>query len=425
MKAPAICSSKPLRKWNWAKGSRFPFLTGARRVFAALAVVFFVPPANAYLTDSQYHGATEPEHLLLDSYTHWDSEAASDFITYQRPIEWEGMWLRSPRAFDLSIGSISSKQFLNDQRLKLHHMLTERLEVRLHWLETRDFEQDRVALPLELRYRLSERFSVGVFGQPSLYKSEDDVGILAAFRPSAEREIEFAVLWPDFQRNQRNLEDDRWSTAPQAYTLTSTFLPSEGKSDFRRFEAHYEPLSVRSVGDARTQSLSYQMLSFGGLRTFGLGSSIGYRLQMDRAYAEDYSAVLNRVRRRSLNQLEYGWYYGPYLLKPGLNFQYRETRVNSDSEITRDIVPTFWFVFPETARSWGNQAWFLGYDATVFDRDSSLRSDQRAIEHRGNIKSSMRFSKSGELALLFTFDLDRFGSDETWEGGAGQFRFEF
>src|SRR5262249_50639834 len=110
-----------------------------------------------------------------------------------------------------------------------------------------------------------------------------------------------------------------------------------------------------------------------------------------------------------------------FLLKPGLNFQYRETHRDGDSEITRDIVPTFWFVFPEVAKEWGRHSWSLGYDATVFDRDSTLQSDHRAIEHRGNIKSSMRFARAGRRARLSTFDLDRSGSEEPWEGGAGHF----
>jgi hypothetical protein len=394
-----------------------------QKLIAILLLTLWQPVAQAYLTDSEYHGATEPRQLLLDSHSHWDSEAASDFITYQRALEWDEAWLRSSKVFDLTIGSISSKQFLTYQRLKLHHQLTERLELRLKWLEARDFEQDRVALPLELRYRLGERFSLGLFGQPSLYKSEDDIGVTAAFRPRPEKEIQLAALWADFQRNKRNLDADRWSSPPRAYTLTSTFLRQN--SGFRRFEAHYEPCSVRELNGAATQTLCYQMLSLSGHRILGLNSSIGYRLQADRAIHEDHTATLTRQRQRSLNQIEFGWYEGPYQLKPGVNFQYRETRHNGDLEITRDVTPTFWFVFPETTKQWGRHTWSLGYDASVFDRDSTLQRGRRDFEQRGNLKSSMKFSKAGELALLFTFDLDRFGSGETWEGGAGQFRTEF
>jgi len=383
------------------------------------------PPAQAYLTSAEYFSATEPAHLMMTSADNWDSEAASDFVVYQRPLEWDGLWLRGKKVFDLSVGSISSKQFLTYNRLKLHHMLSEKLEFRLHWLEARDFEQDRVALPIELRYHFTEQFAFAVFGQPSLYKSEDDVGITASFRPDADCEVEASVLWGDFQRNKRNLNADEWSKSPVAYTLKATHLREGSATDFNTWQMHYEPHNVRSLNGIPTQTLGYQMISLSGLRSFGLASSWGYRLQGDKATSENHSAGEIRLRKRILSQFEYSWFANANRLRPGLTFFYRENHLNTGSDVVREVLPTFWFEFPERVKTWGHHAWSLGYDGTVFHRDSTLQSDQRAIQHRSNVKSSMKFSKAGELALLFTFDIDRLGSGETWEGGAAQFRTEF
>ncbi len=395
------------------------------KIFGIVACIILTP-AHAFLTDSQYHVATEPEHLLLDSYTHWDSEADSDFFTYQRPIEWDGLWYRGTRVFDLSVGSISSKQFLYYQRLKLHHGLSESVEFRLHWLQERDFEEDRIAMPLELRFRLSERWFLSVLGQPSLYKSEDDVGFAVAFRPSDEREIQITGIWGDFQRNIRNLDTDEWGQAPQAWTLTSTDLSSEaGPSDFRRFEYHIEPKSIRTQNGVPVTSLSYQSLYLSGFKTRKNGHTLGYRIFADRAFHDDHVNTLVRLRHRSILQAEYGSRIGPHMFRPGFTFTYRENRINQHQEIHRAVLPYFWFEFPTRSKNFGISTWSVGYDATVFDRDSTLKSDDRALEHRLNLKSSLKFSKAGELAFLFTFDLDRFGSGETWEGGAGQFRLDF
>ncbi len=406
--------------------------TSALKAAALLgALLLLAPETHAFITDSQYHVTTEPGELLLDSYTHWDSEASSDFIVYQRPIEWDGSWWRSTRSFDLSVGSVSSKQFLNYQRLKLYVPLSETVEFRLHWLQERDFEQDRIATPLELRFRLSEKWYLSLLGETSLYKSEDDVGIALAFKPTPSREIQISGLWGDFQRNERNLLTDKWSQAPVAWTLTSTYLPTPddrpgaGPSDFRRTEAHYEAPSIRSNGTVDTRTLSYRSIYFSGLRTFGLGSTFGYRILADRAEDVDHSGGTNRSRFRSLNQIEYGYFAGPIKLRPGLNVFYREIHLDKDREYYREVLPVFWVDLPVKAKSWGEHAWSIGYDGTVFNRDSSRRGDDREIEHRLNLKSNMKFSKAGELALLFTFDVDRFGSGETWEGGAGQFRLEF
>lgn len=383
------------------------------------------------MSDSQYHVATEPGELLLDSYTHWDSEAASDFIVYQRPIEWDGSWWRSTRSFDLSVGSISSKQFLNYQRLKLYVPLSESVEFRLHWLQERDFEQDRIAMPVELRFRLHEKWFLSVFGETSLYKSEDDVGLGLAFKPTESREIQVTGLWGDFQRSQRNLQSDRWTKAPVAWTLTSTYLPTSedrpgaGPNDFRRTEIHYEPPSIRSNGTTNSRTLTSHSFYFSGLRTFGLGSSWGYRILFDRAEDEDHIGGTHRKRLRSLNQFEYGYFAGPIRLRPAINMFYREYDLNPNREYYREVLPAFWVDLPAKAKAWGEHAWSIGYDGTVFNRDSSQRGHDREIEHRLNLKSTMKFSKAGELALLFTVDVDRFGSGETWEGGCGQFRLLF
>lgn len=424
MKAPAICSCKPSRKWSSAN-KKVSELFSQCVALIACAVALTTGPAHAYLSNSNYHVVTEPGTLLLDSYTHWDSEASSDYITYQRPFEWEGSWWRSTRAFDLTMGSISSKQFLNDQRLKLYAPLSESVEFRLHWLQERDFEQDRIAMPLELRFRLTPEIFMSILGQPSLYKAEDDVGVALAVRTTATTEFQLTGLWGDFQRNQRNLNSDRWSKAPVAWTFTATDLSGEGASDFTRFEVHYEPKSVRSLGTSPTRTLSYQSAYFSGLTTFGLGSSLGYRILADRASDVDHTNSTNRTRFRSLNQIEYATYGGPVRVRPGANFFYREIHLDAGREYYREILPTIWADFPETDKAWARTSWSLGYDATVFNRDSSERGDDRAIEHRLNVKWNMTFTKAGELSLLFTFDLDRFGSDETWEGGCGQFRLLF
>ncbi len=335
------------------------------------------------------------------------------------------MWLRGKKVFDLSIGSISTKQFLTYHRLKIHHMMTEKLEFRLHWLEERDFEQDRIALPIELRYQFTNKFALAVFGQPSLYKSEDDLGATLAFNPQPERQVEASILWGDFQRNQKNLNSDTWSRPPVAYTLTSTYLPTGETNDFRRIEAHYEPNSVRALGATPVATLSYQMISIKGLKWHKRGYQYGYRLLADKSYHENHSTNLIQTRTRLLTQLECSWHQGPYKLKPGLNFFYRENQKNQAQEITREILPTFWFEFPEKPKSFGAHILSLGYDATVFERDSTIYDNQNKIEHRGNVKTAMKFKRAGELAFLLTFDLDRFGTGETWEGGASQFRLDF
>lgn len=108
----------------------------------------------------------------------------------------------------------------------------------------------------------------------------------------------------------------------------------------------------------------------------------------------------------------------------GLNYFYRENRANNDQYIYREILPTAWLQLPPRSRDWGTRTFSVGYDATVFEEKHQNTNDTD-LEHRLNLKADIFFVRGGQLALLLTFDADRFGSGETWEGGAGQFRLDF
>ncbi|MGE0527727.1 MAG: hypothetical protein AB7G93_07185 [Bdellovibrionales bacterium] len=423
MKARAICSSRPSPKRSSAN------LIKSIGVFAALSLLSLSAHAHAFPTDQHHFVATEPGHLLLDSHTHWDAEASSDFITYQKPLAWDGWWYRQSRVFDLSIGSISSRQFLIYQRLKLHQDLTENIQFRLAWIEERDFEQDRTLLPLELKFAITPKWAISIFGRPSLYKSEDDMGLSVYYAPTSALEVQFSAMLGDFDRNKRNLQTDEWSRAPVSWTLSVTHLPIARGPDFQRLEFHHEQLSVRSTSGAPTQSLAYQSVSLSGLHSpafgvGGLGRSWGWRVLYDQAYNETHARSEIQSRKRALHQLEHSFRMGPHTVRPGLNLFYRENTLNGDKRRYREILPTIWFELPPRARDFGTGTLSLGYDATVFEEQHGTASD-RNLEHRLNLKYDMAFKTSGQLAFLFTFDLDRFGSGETWEGGAGQFRLEF
>lgn len=382
----------------------------------------FVAPAHAFTTDNHAFVATELNEWSLDSQTHWDPEASSDFITYQRPLAWENQWLRKSKTFDLSIGSISSKQFINYQRLKLDQALTEKLEFRFRFIKEGDFEQDRAQMPLELKYNLNSNFAFSLFGSPSLFKSEDDVGVSLYLTPADDWEWRLSGIWGDYDRNNRNLAADEWSEAPFGATLSAQYLPEDRPDDFFRAEGHWERPSQRTNAGIPVQNLAQESVFVTGWRTGENGRGFGARILYDRAFASN--GTVTRTRKRSLNQFEYAFIMGPHIVRPGLNFFYRENRDAGDQFIYREVLPTVWMQMLPRSKSWGTGTPSVGYDATVFQQKHQA-SEDRNLEHRLNLKYHMRFNKAGELALLFTFDLDRFGSGETWEGGAGQFRMDF
>ncbi len=390
-----------------------------------LVAALLAQSAYGFPTDQHYRVTSEPAQLGLDSADRWDSEAASDFVTYQRPINWELNYWRQNRIYDLTVGSISGRQFLKYQRLKIYHDLSDRLQFRLHWLVERDFEQDRSATPVELKFKLTNQWAISAFGETSFYKEENDVGGSLFYYPTPDQELRVSGLWGDFQRNQRTVRNDSWLHAPAAFTLSYLFTPIAATQTFHRAELHWEHPSVRAVAGKPTARLSYHSMYFVGVRSLDGGRSLGWRLFYDDSEAIDITNDLVRRRKRSLNQVEYQMRMGPHVLRPGINFFYREGREDNNQEIVREILPTLWMEFLPRIRSWGTALPSFGYDTTFFQQQTSLRTNENTWEHRLNGKYEMLFKNSATLSLLFTFDLDRFGTSETWEGGAAQFSLMF
>lgn len=265
-----------------------------------LTIALISSAAQAFPTTYHYFVTTDPAQLALDSQTHWDSEASSDFLTYQRPLLWDAAWYRNERVFDLSVGSISSKQFLTYQRMKLHADLTDNIEFRFHWLEERDFEQDRSDMPLELKYNFDRNWGVSIFGTPSLYKSEDDVGA-SIYYVDARWEYQASMVWGDFQRNKRNLAADEWSEAPVGITASALYLSRKSPREFLNAEVHWEPRASRTNGSTPLWDISQESISISTLQLIDNPKGFGGRILYDRAYHNDYAGNMTRTRKRALN----------------------------------------------------------------------------------------------------------------------------
>lgn len=375
--------------------------------FLALAWPFSV---FAFPVTNHYRVTTGLSELGLDSPSHWDSEASSDYLTYQRPIAWEAASARASQTYDFTLGSIGSKHFLYYSYLKIQKPLSDDLSVTVQWITERDFEADRAELPIELKYRLSALWAVSAFGMPSLYKSENDMGGSVYLTPAKEWEIRYSQLWGDFDRKKRSVAGESWARAPVARTLSARWLNDD---TYLNMEVHHQPKAMAVVGGVVTEEISHAAMLIAGQRRLPLGHSLGCRILYDRSFGAS-AAQVPTERRRALHQLEYTRATSLGLWTPGLNYYQREIR---EARATlREWLPTLWYATFPSEKPWGILNWHFGYEMTESSWD---------FEHRLNVKSALKFKHAGELNLLFTFDLDRFGGGETWEGGAGQFRMEF
>lgn len=340
-----------------------------------------------------------------------NGEYDSDFLAYQKGFEWQYEYLKAANAFDVSVGSLSSKEFLFDQRLKLEKLLTEKFFFGLEWLQARDFDQDFQAFGYEVGYLFFPKIAISAIGSPSFYKSEDDVGAKVTVYGN-DVKSEFAAIKYDFQKNQRDLTAERWAEgkAPWALYYQSTWMP-KGKAQFTTLGLMNQFHSRREnnvTGTYAENSAWRAQVQHWEKDRFGV------QLQWDQIFRSTQTDD-SLMRKRLWFQAEKDLYYKQYKLTPGFNVFHRDYYAGSSRAVKTTWLPTFWLTLPGKQYESFVSIWSVGVDAAF-----AATNDQRL-----NLKNSLKFHENAELNWLLTFDVDHLISNEFWEGGNMQLRMMF
>lgn len=419
MKAPATCSFKPL-------------LSKSFRGLNTLVFAFVVFPEFQSFETRAGQGVGWPSQI--------NSEYSSDVLTYQKPFNWESDFFSKKRAFDVSTGSLSSKEFFVSDRLRIHHELTQDFEFRFTYFRQGDWELDQGGQFVELIYWISQRLGLSTYGQVFRAKANNDVGLALLYKTDEQSESRAYFTSIDFSRNERNSEPDRFTEKPVKYGFVSRHFLDAG---FLQVWAHNEPRSkLNDPAQGNDSAQSNLMLSNLGWQAGLFWSPDQTRLWLPRIdvvydrlnQTESNQEQVKRVQfdqRRLQARLEWEHWFGPHRVRPGLAYFYREYSYSGASTFFRDELPYVWFLFKRSQRTEYTLDQELGLELTrsrgqfalEMTTDRPLERDR--LETRLNYRSQFSLGDRGDLAVLLTFDLDEFGSGSTWEGGNVQFRAFF
>lgn len=401
-----------------------------------LALATLAAPASAFESLPEYRGLDEVEAAALDSPRLLDQEYTSDFITYQTPLERESAWWSRPLGFDSSIGSLSGKEFLVDQKLRFTAKLTDKLNFHFYWFADRELEDDFTANVMELSYFPVPAVGVAAYTTLSKDKAEDDVGAALLFK-RGNRESRIYTTLLDFQRNQRNRETDRWrdGKAAKAFGLISreNLIENGQARKWREWSYRYEPEAHREFPDlVRDYFYHRQSVQIRGFQRHDSAKTSSWRFNWDdKSEREVVSGVEAKVRRqRAWVQLESSTPAHDQTWRYGLHHIWRRYTGTTKHAEFRDWSPFLWWAGPETQTDYGARRWEIGYDVVLGWTESQggwlpAEAEGFADEHRLNFTHSWRFARDGQIDALLTFDLDRLGSGETWEGGAIRMNWYF
>ncbi len=397
------------------------------------SLLFASNPALAFDVFPEFAGWDAVEAAELDRPAALDSEYQSDVLAYMPSLAEDTAFFSRDAAFDLRLGSLSTKRFLHYERLRARRSLGEKLEFRFTRFTQKDMEEDEDGNWLELVYRLHERVGLSFYGGVSREKEDVDLGAALLFWPWKNLEVRLFHTWVDPEREERSQAGDRFVSGANP---NSTGLSVRGFGDQSRFAHAGFRRDLPGVWrfPATSTDVSHDRLTIWLEGTARTSERLGLeaRLQWDEknearsavAPATAAAQSLARERWQALVSLTVSPPERSFTVRPGVAYIQREWRDGSGAAgRQRNTLPHLTISLPGPERSGDHDRIELGYEATFFNGDGDGRFFNRgfaydAVEQRINARYEFALADQAKLAFLISADAD---AGLTFEGGHGRF----
>jgi hypothetical protein len=400
----------------------------------ALSCVFlnfvFSLSVSAFEILPEYRGLQNPKLLDTDFEIDPDlnAEYNSDLLTYWKPLSWRRSFHENKDIFQITYGSLDSKIFYVGNQLKLQKKFTENLDFSFIHFTQKDFENEEENTFFQLSYDLGLA-DLHFYHSSFHEKKENDRGVAVSLKPASDHSIRLFHTWVDYSRHKRNELKDRFEKGeePRSFGLVGRWMPKQQKTTFLEYSLRRETPTQWSFPDAEKR-YDYEKTLGAVHYTSAIHSklNLSYRLQWSDKKEElkdtqslsvplgvkDFEKVMQSVSGR-FKEIR----HGDDSLSAGILWTKRKWSLEN-SETTREGFSPhlIWHSFFEKWKGLD-----FGYETTLHrENSSSFRS-----EHRFNLWWNFRPTKDQWLRMIFTADLDEFGSSSTWEGGSVQWQAKF
>ena len=377
---------------------------------------------------TEYRFFSEEETRELNGPQLIGSEYQSDVLAYTQPLKWYAESLRQQQFFNLSTGSLGPTRFLTNNTLMIKRDLYEDLALKLIYIDQANYEYIEKHFLIEFTYRLNQLLSLSLYGEPSTFKSADDAGLGLNIHTSKNHYLRLYAVAVDFSYNERHEGSEKYKKNPYSYGFVGRWLPEGKKDEFLEYSLRWDSRLTRE-NSTTNQVYEFERLFYEiqGRHSIQPYQFINYQISYRRGWEKDINPLAPLPDQqwdsqfiRSIIQIE-----NPSLIL-GLKTLYSQWKSNRGIVIHNDLLPHFWYHFGSEWESF----WKLGYEFTWHrgQGPDSLRSvldNNNKLEHRLNAAYHWTINDRAKLITLFTFDLDRFGTGETWEGGNMQFFWTF
>jgi hypothetical protein len=398
--------------------------------------LFFTSHTKAFELWPELQFFDPKEISELEKPRNFDGEYHSDIRTFSRRLEDEAIVWTNENFYIGSTGSLSAKSFQVEERLRLRNQLSETTRAGIVYVQHEDFYNQQQNLLIELGHRFWPKIRTSVLANFLSNKQNLDIGFRLDYIWSDQAETTLSYWVPQHQFNSKSEDDGFFDASPWAIFAAHKWSQADHKSEvFGRYEPR---LNLRNSAAGDRYIYSKWIAGFRRIQKHDSGAVTTLRLGFDNKYEAERS--LNdptdseywRMQRleaevAGLPAQRASWMPTRWGVR-GLGKWWETLEQNTVEQFT--ALPFFEYSYSVGPAS---RADFLAIEyeqAYHWDNDNDKVSfnnvHDQTFNHRTNVTWAFVWPESGgRISFMFTFDMDRFGQGDTWEGGGGQAQFNF
>ncbi|MFK8137050.1 MAG: hypothetical protein AB8E15_01705 [Bdellovibrionales bacterium] len=379
-------------------------------------------------------GFSESNFVTSNPFDKMDTEYDADILSFEASPREELELLFLESYFATNVGSISSNQFYRDESVVLRKEISDAHTISIERFLISDFDRQSEMTWLEWQRTYSQTFSFGLFGELAHEKRENDIGFVATWSPKPHLSHQMRYLLPDYSRNKRNDLTDNFTSDKSPNYISYSFLR---EADFRQYLFFF--VLTPSEWNFPDQNKTYQHWEGGVKYLFGASENTKHNIsgKVDANYRktiETDSLLSNPIVRIQINgklRIDYAFSENPWFDSLGFFESYRSYSENG----FRGISLNHMIFLEKSLKDYGWQDWNLRFASSNYRAygDSEILGQQGdSIDRSGSdLQSKIDLEyfivKRKDLQWHFslTFDVEKFGGEETWEGGHSRLMFTF